>query len=376
MSVQLIDTASCRQALALRDLTDAARGPHAMQLLINDVIDALSSQWQCPVVIHRAPAVVAVADNYDRLHYPTEGASRDARYSRYLTAGTLLRTQTSAMIPDALRLVAHAHYDDVLIACPGLTYRRDSIDRLHTGEPHQLDLWRIKRAILAPPDLQSMIATIAHALLPGHAVKQLAASHPYTLNGLEIRVQTRDAWVEIAECGLALPSILAEAGLDCDAHTGLALGIGLDRALMLRKGIDDIRLLRSNDPRVAVQMRDLKPYKAVSSQPAIRRDMSIAVAADMTEEEIGDRVRAALGRDADCIEAIEIASEATYYALSLAAQRRLGIQPHQKNVLLRVVLRHLEQTLTADQANELRDRIYACVHQGTAHLWAARDTRL
>ncbi len=376
MSVQLIDTASRQHALALRDLTDAARGFHAMQVLVNDVIEALSAQWRCPVVIHRAPAVVAVADNYDRLHYPSEGASRDARYTRYLAEGALLRTQTSAMIPDALRLIAHACYEDVLIACPGLTYRRDSIDRLHTGEPHQLDLWRIKRGILAPLDLQSMIGTVARALLPGRALKQLPASHPYTLNGLEIRVEKQDAWIEIAECGLALPSILAEAGLDCGAHTGLAMGIGLDRVLMLRKGIDDIRLLRSNDSRVIAQMRDLEPYKAVSSQPAIRRDMSIAVAVEMTAEEIGDRVRAALGGDAECIEAVEIVSEETYYALSLAARRRLGIQPQQKNVLLRVVLRHLDRPLRSDEANEVRDRIYAALHQGTAHVWAARDTRL
>ena len=108
----------------------------------------------------------------------------------------------------------------------------------------------------------------------------------------------------------------------------------------------------------------------------MRRDMSIAVAADTTEQEIGDRVRAALGAEAGYLDTIEIAAEQTYYALSFAARRRLGIQPRQKNVLLRVMLRHLQHALTSDQANELRDRIYASLHQGTAHVWAARDTRL
>lgn len=41
-------------------------------------------------------------------------------------------------------------------------------------------------------------------------------------------------------------------------------------------------------------------------------------------------------------------------------------------MLLRVVLRHLERTLTAAEANELRDRIYAAVHDGEVHAWATR----
>ena len=82
------------------------------------------------------------------------------------------------------------------------------------------------------------------------------------------------------------------------------MGLGLARLLMLRKGIDDIRLLRSEDPRVRAQMLDLSPYKAVSREPATRRDLSLVVAAERTEAELGDRVRTALGTDADCVESI------------------------------------------------------------------------
>jgi phenylalanyl-tRNA synthetase alpha chain len=56
------------------------------------------------------------------------------------------------------------------------------------------------------------------------------------------------------------------------------MGIGLDRLVMLIKGIRDIRLLRSSDPRIAGQMLALDPYKPVSNQPATHRDMSICVA--------------------------------------------------------------------------------------------------
>ena len=76
---------------------------------------------------------------------------------------------------------------------------------------------------------------------------------------------------------MALPDLLRENGLDPARVTGLAMGLGLDRLLMLRKGMNDIRLLRSDDPRVVEQMLDLSPYRPVSDQPAIRRDLSIAV---------------------------------------------------------------------------------------------------
>jgi phenylalanyl-tRNA synthetase alpha chain len=154
--------------------------------------------------------------------------------------------------------------------------------------------------------------------------------------------------------------------------SGLAMGIGLDRMLMLRKGIGDIRELRSADPRIASQMLDLAPYRAVSAQPAIRRDLSIAVAQDRTPEELGDGARHALGQRCSSVEAIEVVGEAPYADLPSAARERLGISTAQKNVLLRVVIRDLERTLTAAEANALRDEIYAALHEGSVHSWASK----
>jgi phenylalanyl-tRNA synthetase alpha chain len=140
---------------------------------------------------------------------------------------------------------------------------------------------------------------------------------------------------------------------------------------MLRKGIDDIRLLRSRDPRVQAQLLDLEPYRAVSRQPAIRRDLSILVDQDDTPEELGDRVRAALGERVASVEAVEVLSETRAADLPEPAARRLKIEATQKNVLLRVVLRDLEKTLTHDEANQIRDQIYAALHRGAVHEWAS-----
>jgi phenylalanyl-tRNA synthetase alpha chain len=176
------------RALTLADLTDPAYGPHCMQQLVAGATDALRTRWGCPVLVHRASRVVAVADNYDALGYPPDGPARESRYTRYLDARRLLRSQTSAAIPSALRELAPTAPDDVLVCVPGLVYRRDVIDRLHVGEPHQLDLWRVSARPMGPPDLDAMIAAVVEALLPGARWRAIPASHPYTQAGREVEV--------------------------------------------------------------------------------------------------------------------------------------------------------------------------------------------
>jgi phenylalanyl-tRNA synthetase alpha chain len=146
--------------------------------------------------------------------------------------------------------------------------------------------------------------------------------------------------------------------------------MGLDRMLMLLKGIPDIRLLREPDPAVADQLTDLAPYRPVSALPPVRRDLSIAVAADDRAEDLGDRVRDALGDDAGVVESVEIRQETPCARLPQQARDRLGARPDQKNLLVRLVLRPLDRTLSDHEANVLRDRVYAALHQGTAHQWA------
>ena len=365
-TVSVLTPDAIARDLSLRDLTDPAAGPHAMQLLVEGATAALRDRWRGEVVVRRGRPVVPVEDNYDRLRYEPDAISRDPRYTRYVSDTCLLRTHTSALVPPALRDLARRYVRDVLLVCPGIVYRRDSIDRLHTGTPHQLDLWRVVARPMTDADLDGMIATVVETLLPGLPHRCLPASHPYTENGRQVDVQADGEWVEIGECGLAGRAVLAHAGLDTTRLSGLAMGLGLDRILMLRKGIPDIRLLRSADPRIAGQMLDLEPYRPASSQPAIRRDVSIVVEPGETPESVGDQVRDALGPDAASVEQVEILAATPAEELPPAAAERLGIRSGQTNVLLRVVLRHVDRTLTDREANDLRDRIFAALHRGVS----------
>jgi phenylalanyl-tRNA synthetase alpha chain len=373
-SVSYLSAAQLQAALGVRDLSDPAAGPHAIQVLAGRAVEALARTWSCEVRWARGPAVVPVADNYDRLGYAAGAITREARYTRYVGPGQMLRSHSSAMIPPALRQLAQdglpAGPGGVLLACPGMVYRRDAIDWQHTGTPHQLDLWRITSRPMTDADLDEMIAGLLKALTPGLPDRHEPRVHPYTERGRQVDVHHDGRWVEVWECGLAHPGVLAAAGLaGCG---GLALGMGLDRMLMLAKGIPDIRLLRSADPRIAGQMLGLGAYRPVSSMPPVTRDLSVAVDADEDTETLGDRVRDALGPAASSVVEVRVLSATPADALPAAAVRRLGARPGQKNLLVRVVLRDLEKTLTNEAANALRDRIYLAIHQGAEHQWAGR----
>lgn len=360
-----------RRDLAIRDLSDPTEGAHAIQILIDRAVESLSLAWRCAVRWCRGSRIVPVADNYDRLGYPAGAITRETRYTRYVDAGRMLRSHSSAMVPPALRRLAADPADDVLLVCPGIVYRRDAIDWQHTGAPHQLDLWRVTRRAMRDADMDEMITALLGALAPGLPWRRQPRTHPYTSRGWQVDVRHDGRWVEVWECGTAHPAVLAAAGLR--GSSGLAVGMGLDRLLMLAKDIPDIRLLRSGDPRVSRQMLDLARYQRVSVMPAITRDLSVAVPAGQDAETLGDRVRDALGPDARRVEEVRVLSDTACERLPAAAIARLGARPGQRNLLVRVVLRDLDTTLTNEAANGLRDRIYRALHQGTACQWAGQE---
>ena len=145
--------------------------------------------------------------------------------------------------------------------------------------------------------------------------------HPYTLDGREIDIMVDGKPLEILECGLTNPKILEENG--CTGKYGLALGLGLERILMVRKNIKDIRLLRSTNEKVLCQMNDLELYNEVSSMPPVVIDISVVVDKNLDIELLGDMVKES-GVDTHIIEEVKILSETPYEDLPEKAKERLA----------------------------------------------------
>ena len=115
-----LSTEQFARDLSIRDLTDPAAGPHALQLLLERAVEALAYRWECEIRWWRGDRVVSIEDNYDNLGYRADDVTREARYTRYVDEKRMLRSHSSAMIPAALRALAADPADDVLLVCPGM----------------------------------------------------------------------------------------------------------------------------------------------------------------------------------------------------------------------------------------------------------------
>src|SRR5664280_2171499 len=167
---------------------------------------------------------------------------------------------------------------------------------------------------------------------PGWCTTQVV--HPYTEGGPQIAVWHDGDWLELAECGRIQSDVLRGSGLDPEQWSGLALGMGLERALILRTGIPDIRYLRSAEPSIAAQMQDLEPWRPISMLPSVCRDISIVIDEDTDDETLGDTIRTALGSRCSDIESTEVLARTRHDDLPHRVRERLGTRPGQVNALV------------------------------------------
>jgi phenylalanyl-tRNA synthetase alpha chain len=353
-------------SLAVPDLTDPKNGTHAINLVVQKVRQALEDAYAgIPVEEIRIDPIVSVKENFDDLLFPEDNLGRLSRYTRYVASDKVLRTHTSAAIPGWLKKVARDGINDAIVVVPGMCYRRDIVDKTHCGEPHQMDVWRVRRGNprFGRLDLIHLIETILNSVVPEYKYRANEVKHPYTINGLEVEVLVNGNWLEVLECGEAHPVVLDNAGLNPQEYSGLALGMGLDRLVMIIKDIDDIRVLRSNDPRIKRQMVNLDKFTKVSNQPATKRVLSYSASADKTEEDVCEEIRDELGSEASYIEEIQY-SEIPYEQLLAKARENLGIRPDQKNIVVTLIFRSPEGSLKRTMVNEWMQRLYPKLNEG------------
>lgn len=363
----LLSQEAQQAALLMLDLTEANTEPHAIYLMVNTILKGLENRGWPKAQVCRGPRVVSARENYGLLGYNDNEVTLGSSHTRWVTQTTLLRTQTTSLIPQALQSAASTRQPGelVLIAAPGITYRRDERDRLHCAEPHQMDVW-----VLGDPDLATkakllkLVKDILDTAVPDCVWSHQDSPHHYTEGGIEVNVAHPDKPVEVLECGLMAKTLLNRLGIDTSLHGGLALGMGLDRLVMLRKGVPDIRLLRDSDERVANQMRDLQPWRAVSKQPATQRDLSLAVSAGYTIEDLTERVLRAAGPEQRWIETVELRNRWAHNEVPAPARVRLGLLDGQENVLLRVTLRDWASTISKEDGNRLYTKLQETLHEG------------
>lgn len=337
---------------------------HCTRLMALEIMRALKNRAEYGKGLEvDGPWVIEAKKVWNTLGYGEDLASLDGRYTRWMDEQWALRSQTSALVPEALLQLAAEDWPGGVIVLPGRVWRRDLRDKIHIGDPRQMDIWILKKGWQpGREDLLSLVKTVMSAADSTAKWSAIEATHPYTLQGIEVEAQWEGKNLEVLECGLAHPDVLEKSGLK--GWGGLALGMGLDRLCMLRKTMGDIRDLDSLDPKAMAQVMDLKPWRPWSRQPLAVRDISVSVQDDWDAERVVDAAASALSR-LDLLEGIEVVGSWSPQDLPEVAKTKLGMMPNQMNWLLKIKLRDWHSAVPRELADAEARKAWDALHQGS-----------
>ena len=368
---EVSSTEIIEKLLSVNDLTlpsEDIKYRNIIGKVFDQVIKKLEENNFPNIEVIRGNPVVSAEDNFDKLLFSPGNPGRSSTYTRYTDGDHVLRTHTSALVPSTFKSL-DKNINNATFVFPGLVYRRDVIDPRHLDVFHQIDVWTLQNNELYGKtnreNLLLLAKTIFEAACPDAQMVVYEAKHPYTIDGIEVYASVDGKEIEVLEAGLAHPEVLRNSGIDPDKYSGLALGMGVERLIMARKNIPDIRLIRSIDPRIIKQMSNMDKYKSVSDQPAISRDISYCVNKNDSEEDICEAIREAFGEQSELLEEVKILERTPFENLPQIAKDKLGVNADQDNVLVRIILRHPDKTLTKSEAANLYANAYPKIHKGS-----------
>ncbi|GAB3453196.1 phenylalanine--tRNA ligase subunit alpha [Kineococcus endophyticus] len=228
---------------------------HPIPLLVERVGDVFTAMgWE----VAEGPEVEAEWFNFDALNFDADHPARQMQDTFFVAdagggaeSGLVLRTHTSPVQSRSLLQRGVPLY----VVCPGKVFRTDELDATHTPVFHQLEGIAIDEG-LTMAHLKGTLDHFARAMF-GDAVETRwrPAFFPFTEPSAELDLRFslgRDAergWIEWGGCGMVNPNVLRAAGIDPDRYQGFAFGMGIERTLMFRNGVTDMRDMVEGDVR-------------------------------------------------------------------------------------------------------------------------------
>ncbi|MDB5259567.1 MAG: Phenylalanine--tRNA ligase alpha subunit [Candidatus Taylorbacteria bacterium] len=188
--------------------------------------------------------------NFDGLNIPADHPARDMQdtfWLKPLSDRKLLRTHTTSLT--ARTLESHKGQFPVRRIFPGKVFRNEATDATHEAQFFQLDGMYVDRNV----SLSHLKGTLTHfftELLGKDVELRFRPSYfSFTEPSVEIDIKFKGKWLEVMGGGMLHPNVFKAAGVDPKEWSGFAFGGGIDRLIMIKYGIDDIRNLYSGDLR-------------------------------------------------------------------------------------------------------------------------------
>ncbi len=241
-----------------------------LQEHIADVFVAMG--WE----VAEGPEAEAEWYNFDALNIGPDHPARsesDTFFVHSVDSGVVLRTHTS---PAQARTLL-TRRPPVYVVCPGRTFRTDELDATHTPVFSQVEGLAVDEG-LSMAHLRGTLDRFAASMFGADIATRFRPSYfPFTEPSAELdlrcfvchgasvgnpdapcRTCSSEGWVEWGGCGMVNPRVLVACGVDPDRYTGFAFGMGIERTLMFRHSVADMRDLVEGD------VRFVRPFAAQS----------------------------------------------------------------------------------------------------------------
>ncbi|AYY13639.1 phenylalanine--tRNA ligase subunit alpha [Actinobacteria bacterium YIM 96077] len=232
-----------------------------IQERIGDVFVAMG--WE----IAEGPEAEAEWLNFDALNIGPDHPARtmqDTFFVESEESGLVLRTHTS---PVQARTML-SRRPPIYVICPGRTFRTDELDATHTPVFSQVEGLAVDEG-LTMAHLKGTLDHFASSMFGDGISTRLRPSYfPFTEPSAEMDLQCfvcrgasvgdperpcrtcgSEGWIEWGGCGMVNPRVLVACGVDPERYTGFAFGMGLERTLMFRHGIEDMHDMVEGDVR-------------------------------------------------------------------------------------------------------------------------------
>ncbi|MEV6314993.1 phenylalanine--tRNA ligase subunit alpha [Streptomyces sp. NPDC051776] len=221
--------------------------------------------------VAEGPEVEAEWFNFDALNFPPDHPARAMQDTFFVQgpdpdadSGVVLRTHTS---PVQIRSMLDRE-PPVYVVCPGRVFRTDELDATHTPVFHQVELLAVDEG-LTMADLKGTLDHMVQALFGEGTKTRLRPNFfPFTEPSAEMDMQcyvcrgdsvgnpdrscrtcNSEGWIELGGCGMVNPRVLTACGVDPEKYSGFAFGFGIERMLMFRHNVEDMRDMVEGDVR-------------------------------------------------------------------------------------------------------------------------------
>ena len=198
---------------------------------------------------------------FEALNLPPDHPARDTQDTFYITDNILLRTQTSSVQVH----VMETQKPPIRIISPGRVYRSDAVDATHSPLFHQIEGLVVDKGITMS-DLKGTLEMLMKKIYGNDCKLRFRPHHfPFTEPSCEVDISCfncggkgcsmckDEGYIELLGAGMVHPKVLEGCGIDSSVYSGFAFGLGLERMVMGRYDINDLRLLYENDLRFLEQ---------------------------------------------------------------------------------------------------------------------------